>query len=147
MREIKFRLWDCDNESFSKIDFSDLERTVEELDSFRSYFSGSYFVGENYLQQFTGLQDKNGEEIYEGDIIRWGMHGGQGGEEHWHRYAVVEINPDIQFKIIYYVDSKTKETKPTDNYSFKFGKFAYSQTEKYLEIIGSIHTTPELLNN
>ena len=97
------------------------------------------------LMQFTGLKDKNGKEIYEGDIVKWGMHGGLGGQEHWHRYAVVEISPDIQFKIIYYIIAETNEKQPTDNYSFKFGRFAYSETEKYLEIIGNIHENPELL--
>ena len=95
--------------------------------------------------QFTGLTDINGKEIYEGDIVRWGMHGGSLGHETWNRYAEVEINPDLQFRIIHYIHSETGEKRPTDNYIFHFGKFAYTETKQFLEIIGNVFENPELL--
>ena len=98
------------------------------------------------IGQFTGLLDINGKEIYEGDIVRWGMHGGSWGHETWNRYAVVEINPDLQFRIIHYIHFETYDKRPSDNFIFRFGQFAYKETEKYLEIIGNIHENPELLN-
>ena len=142
MRTIKFRVWD------------------KELKKYRSKKDGDYSLGvlsgkvrgiygerfpQMEVQQFTGLTDINGKEIYEGDIVRWGMHGGSWGHETWNRYAEVEINPDLQFRIIHYIHSETGEKRPTDNYIFHFGKFAYTETEQFLEIIGNVFENPELL--
>ncbi len=82
-------------------------------------------------RQFTGLTDKNGKEIYEGDIVEWGMD----GEEITIRRAVVNIDPDIQFQRFNDVD-----------YAFQFGSFAYQDTENHLVVIGNIYENPELLN-
>ncbi|TAN69171.1 DNA-packaging protein [Paraclostridium sordellii 8483] len=70
MRDIKFRIWD--NEEKTMIENKD----TYSLD-FRGnvYFSSvmvdDYILGdEGYiLMQYTGLKDKNGKEIYEGDIL------------------------------------------------------------------------------
>ncbi|WP_273958081.1 YopX family protein [Lacticaseibacillus paracasei] len=60
-REIKFRAWDKENKKMaqvSRIDFGP---------------GGiKYLVDDSVLLEYTGLKDKNGQSIYEGDIVRTG---------------------------------------------------------------------------
>lgn len=112
-----------------------------------SYISNScgmpmaYDIRPETLTQFTGLVDKNGKEVFEGDVVRWGMN----KVEDAIRYAVVEFNPDIQFRILFYFDEKINKKIPGDNYIFHYARFAYSKTEKHLEVIGNIYENGDLL--
>ena len=60
MRPIKFRAWDIDN-----------KKMIPEEGGFYLGSADSEMVGiEGYsIMQYTGLKDKNGKEIYEGDTV------------------------------------------------------------------------------
>jgi uncharacterized phage protein (TIGR01671 family) len=63
MREIKFRAWDSEyKEMIRPLEYEDLSDYIEGM--ICSY-------GEENLMQYTGLKDKNGKEIYEGDIVNY----------------------------------------------------------------------------
>ena len=90
--------------------------------------------------QSTWLLDKNGKEIYKGDIIK--RDDRSNGE--YRRFAVVEFKPDIQFNC-----SSINEVDWIKNSSdcvFRYGQFAYKDTENYLTVIGNIYENPELVN-
>ncbi len=63
MRTIKFRAWDESQKYMAYQCTPDLET----IQSFMHHF------GDKKLMQFTGLYDKNGKEIYEGDIVTDGV--------------------------------------------------------------------------
>ena len=63
MRDIKFRAWSAD-EGMSQIKYMDLSRLAD-LEE----------VGV-YTMQYTGLRDRDGQPIYEGDILTVRVEGG-----------------------------------------------------------------------
>lgn len=72
MREIKFRAWDNATKSLIQ----------PEDKSIYLYLNGSlsqnqvWCTNDLILLQYTGLKDKNGKEIYEGDVVKSGNYKG-----------------------------------------------------------------------
>ena len=125
MRELKFRVWsEEDKEYRSDIKVSDLVVDIDGVPSTIYNDEGDRFD----IEQYTGLKDKNGKEIYEGDIIRekWFDEDARRGEN---RVGKCEYFTDGF--VCWFVGGRF----------IQLGMLVSS----HIEVIGNIHENPELL--
>ena len=106
---------------------------------------GIYEIEElhNPLMQFTGLQDKAGREIYEGDIVRGSVKGGKvriSEVKYWVNYGIFGLN----HKSYCGGNDNTRPNGSTGS-STPYRPYTW-KSYKSLEVIGNIYENKELMN-
>lgn len=133
-REIKFRAWD---RKLSKMYYSEkdensqlfiwLDGGIGSIDC-GCTDGGISDEGELELMQFTGLHDKNGKEIYEGDIVK--------GDD----FQRFPGNPVVVMGGTgWFIEIDTGKSKYRESF------FGIYQDGRHLEVIGNIYEHPSLL--
>ncbi len=129
-REIKFRAWNGKNKEF----VYEVLCCGEDINSvLNSKTSGLIF------QQFTGLHDKNGKEIYEGDILKDPAHYPNGYQHSLNNQTGVAYY-DTELGGWYITNNLTDGKHETPN-----PQTLQLATAKNYEVIGNIYENKELL--
>lgn len=126
MREIKFRAWlpigEWDEEGENQAYEMCYDLAFEEFEPINDLLKGVEF-----LMQFTGLLDKNGKEIFEGDVVEINCPTDTGC------YEIVINDGSIRFK--------SGDTLYYDYKIFEDGALLGGN----LKVIGNVHENKELL--
>lgn len=94
------------------------------------------------LMQFTGLKDKNGKEIYEGDVIRTHAY-----NEKWNDGAIgwVEMREGEWKSNWVQLLAKSGERSELGGRDWICSGALFSDRETGIEVIGNIYSNPDLL--
>ena len=131
-REIKYKAWLKEEKKMvivETIDFS--EKSIQYLEKneiIDAYLLRTTFLEDIELMQYTGIKDKNGKEIYEGDILKYKFPYDR-RLKHVSLVKFIETEASFGLKDIY--GNEIPLYRITAN--------------NYFEVIGNIYENPELL--
>jgi len=121
MRELKFRVWDDEQKKFEYFELHNI--TIPD----RLLIQHKFLV-----QQYTGLIDKNGVEIYEGDILTYTSSNGLDYE------APVVFSTTT---LAYVLDTSGRHL-----FDDKYGDYLDLHKDREYTVVGNIFENPELLS-
>lgn len=147
MREIKFRVWDKFLKKFVttpvavNVDGSNLVTWDWHIDKGKIW--GEISKDGLTIQQYSGLNDENGVEIYEGDIQK------STNGKHYAIYVVDSVGGQFGNCLFSLPIEDNYSTDDDDEYTYEPRISTYQRnyvkSGESVEVIGNIFQTPELL--
>ena len=148
MREIKFRAWDKKSKKMRQvveIVFNTGFYLEPNDNTVKLIWVKGYDVIEQKdimmkrekdfeLMQYTGLKDKNGKEIYDGDILLRKTR----NDDEWATIVLVKYGK-VEFSFLHKLYNRI------NNPHVRWQRGTYQGLETYGEVIGNIYENPELL--
>jgi uncharacterized phage protein (TIGR01671 family) len=150
MREIKFRAWDTESnimvysdkrnkkdwdcDYFFQQDDGGNMICYWDYDYDDSFGEPTHNCGElDNLMQYTGLKDKNGVEIYEGDIVKIHITDGR----------INSVEKDYMFEVVWCFSEASFEYKTKAD--ILGNPCCEASNQHRVEVIGNIYENPDLL--
>lgn len=139
MREIKFRAWDGEKmiypsiigtppyESFAWAHDRSWLHNCQEWDGDEG------FINNPILMQYTGLKDKNGKEIYEGDIVSM------------YTFDSSPVPFEVRTSVSFHEGSFVAIIMNGEPISLRDAILVSNKAKQGLELIGNLYENPELL--
>ena len=124
---LKFRVWDIEEKTYKSSDYPFF--LCDDGDVLDTHFD--IRDNEVIVEQCTGLKDKNGKLIYEGDIVITYYKGEPTGQTYIYRWEAPA----------FYVEPFEKG-KPSGRHYYYF-----AVENERCEIIGNVHENPDMLKN
>lgn len=125
MRTLKFRAW---NEYSKEYDWTLAIKTGNGIVELSKFFE----LPNMTIEQFTGFKDRNGKEVYEGDVIRYKVLRDDCSTRHGYKYReVIEAVEYDDGRGMYIIGQYSPLGTIVDHYE--------------PEVIGNVHENPELL--
>ena len=128
MRTIKFRMW------------KDEEMIDGDSLAFEEYLPITELLSQDGIMEYTGLKDKGGTEVYDGDILKC-------TSELWTNWGKTAIKTG-KYRTEYYIVRWVQEAWGTEKIRKDEKKEAtkgLDVTLRFSKVIGNIHENPKLL--
>lgn len=156
MRSLQFRIWDGKNMfypgdnsriilEYCKISGWNLVPNFKPNDG--KYIAGQSSSNNNFeMMQFTGIKDKNGKEVYDGDIVKY-------IRENWHCPSHPLHQKDLVDTCEIYWCDKEHSFRQRGNFEKGGGWSGGIQFDDHraknctIEVIGNIYENPDLLQH